>query len=76
MRLFKRKPKPPLAEAFRLANQATEVAWLYLRDKQFVPSEEELRLLQKLAETLWGNQQAVLYIIRCLRERLPEDALH
>jgi hypothetical protein len=69
MKLFKRKPKPPLADAIRMVGDAVEVAYKYLRDRQHTPSEEELHLLDRLAEALWANHATAQYIARNMRQR-------
>ena len=77
MKLFKRKPKPPLEEAVQMVGNAVEVAYQYLRDRKHMPSEEELRLLNKLAEVLWTNHATAQYIARNMRQHFngePEGA--
>lgn len=77
MRFFKRKPKPPLLDAIRMVSDATEIAYKYLRDRKHMPSEEELRLLNQLAETLWQNHATAQYIARNMGQRSrgePEGA--
>lgn len=77
MRLFKRKPKPPLADAIHMVGDAVEVAYKYLRDRKHMPSEEELHLLDRLAEALWANHATAQYIARNMRQRAhgePEGA--
>lgn len=69
MRLFKRKPKPPLADAIRMVGDAVEIAYKYLRDRKHMPSEEELRLLDGLVEALWANHATAQYIARNMRQR-------
>lgn len=75
--LFKRKSKPPLADAIRMVGNATEVAYQYLRDRSHMPTEEELRLLNQLAEVLWANHATAQYIARNMHQRsqgVPEGA--
>jgi hypothetical protein len=75
--LFRRKPKPPLAEAIRMVSEATEAAYKYLRDRGHMPTEDELRLLNQLAETLWTNHATAQYISRNMHQRSrgePEGA--
>ena len=69
MRIFKRKPKPPLENAIRMVNDATEVAYKYLRDRNYKPNEEELRLLNQLTEALWANHSTAQYISRNMHQR-------
>ena len=75
--LFRRKPKPPLAEAILMVGDATEIAYKYLRDRKHIPTEEELRLLNQLAEAMWANHATVQYIARNMGQRFrgePEGA--
>ncbi len=75
--LFRRKPKPPLADAIRMVGDATEMAYKYLRDRKHMPSEEELRLFNQLAEILWENHVTAQYISRNMHQRSrgePEGA--
>ena len=77
MKLFKRKPKPPLEGAIQMISDATEVAYKYLRDRSHMPTEEELRLLNQLAKTLWANHATAQYISRNMHQRSrgePEGA--
>lgn len=74
MRLFKRKPKPPLADAIRMVGDAVEVAYAYVRDRHFLPTEEELRLLDAFAEALWQNHATVQYIARTMHQRAKGEA--
>jgi phytoene dehydrogenase-like protein len=53
--LFKRKPKPPLAEAARLAERAVELVYLYWRDRRYRPSETDVKLFQDLEKTLFRS---------------------
>lgn len=75
--MFKRKPKPPLEEAIHCINEAVEAAYQHLRDRTHMPSEEELRQLDRLVEALWQNHATVRYIARNLHQRAcgePEGA--
>ena len=77
MRLFQRKPKPPLAEAICAVSNAVEASYQYLRDKKHMPTEEELQLFDQLAETLWQNHSTAQYIARNMHQRFrgePEGA--
>lgn len=77
MKLFRRKPKPPLAEAIQMVGDAVEVAYKYLRDRKHMPSEEELRQLDQLAKALWENHGTAQYISRNMHQRFrgePEGA--
>lgn len=77
MKLFKRKPKPPLEDAICMVGDAVEVAYKYLRDHKHMPTEEELRLLDGLVAALWSNHSTAQYIVRNMRQRAngePEGA--
>lgn len=77
MRLFKPKPKPPLADAARMVAEAVEIAYRYKRDHHHMPSAEELRLLDTLVETLWAGCATTSYLARTMRKRAngePEGA--
>ncbi len=52
-----------------MVGDAVEVAYKYLRDRQHTPSEEELHLLDRLAEALWANHATAQYIARNMRQR-------
>lgn len=72
MKLFARKPKPPLEEAVRKAEEALEIAYTYLRDRRYVPSREDLYQVHMLAHTFWGHYTTAQYIARQLRERVKD----
>ena len=77
MRLFKPKTKPPLEGAIRMVGDAVEVAYKYLRDRKHMPTEEELKLLDRLVEALWQNHATAQYIARNMHQRFrgePEGA--
>lgn len=59
----------PLATAIRMTDDAVEIAYQYLRDRRYQPSEEELVLIDKLVESLWQNHATAHYIARSLRAR-------
>ncbi len=69
MRLFKPEPKPPLEEAIRMAGDAVEVAYAYLRDRKRMPTEEELARLDQLVEALWQNHATAQSIARKMHRR-------
>lgn len=52
-----------------MTDDAVEIAYQYLRDRRYQPSEEELALLDKLVESLWQNHATAHYIARSLRAR-------
>jgi hypothetical protein len=73
---FKRKPKPPLENAFQMVNDATKIAYKYQHDRNYMPSEKELRLFDALSETLFRNYSTVTRIARKMHQRArgePED---
>ncbi len=75
--LFTRKPKPSLLDAIFLVNDASAVANEYLRDRQYLPSEKDLCLLNVLVEALSRNHATVAQITRDLHRRArgePEGA--
>lgn len=56
---------------------AVEIAYQYLRDRKHRPTEDELRLLDELAEVLWQNHATAQYIARNMHQRAkgqPEGA--
>jgi hypothetical protein len=67
--LFKRKPKPSLWDSIFLVNDSSEVAYEYLRDQQYIPSENELRLFDALSQALLRNHAMVKYITRIMHRR-------
>ncbi len=52
-----------------MTDDAVEIAYHYLRDRRYQPSEEELALLDKLVESLWQSHATAHYIARSLRAR-------
>jgi hypothetical protein len=67
--LFRPKPKPLLLDAIFLVNDASEVAFEYLRDQQYIPSENELHLFDALSQALLRNHAMVKYIARIMHQR-------
>jgi hypothetical protein len=60
-----------------MVGDAVEIAYKYLRDRKHTPTQEELALLDQLAETLWANRATAEYIVRCMHQRArgePEGA--
>ncbi len=75
--VFERKPKPSLLDAIFLVNDASVVANEYLRDRQYLPSEKDLCLLNVLVEALSRNHATVAHIARKMHRRAqdkPEGA--
>lgn len=50
--IFRRKPKPPLAQAEKLVHEAVALAHRYWRDAGYRPSESDLAVILRLEETL------------------------
>ena len=74
---LKRKPKAPLENAFYMVNEATKIAHAYQQDRAYMPSEQELRLFDMLAETMFRNHSTVWHIARNMHQRAqgePEGA--
>ena len=67
--VFERKPKPSLLDAIFLVNDASAVANEYSRDRQYLPSEKDLCLLNVLVEALSRNHATVAQITRDLHRR-------
>lgn len=57
-----------------MVGDATEMACKYLRDRKHMPTEEELLLLNQLAETLCQNHATAQYIVRNMHGRSSEAA--
>lgn len=75
--LFRRKPRPPIGKAAQMVGEAVEVAFRHKRDKAYMPTEEELRQFDRLAQYLWESHCTAQYISRCLHQRVngePEGA--
>lgn len=75
--LFKRKPKPPISRVVQTVGDAVEAAYGHLRDRNSMPTEEELRQIDALAKMLWESYCTVQYISRNLHQRFrgePEGA--
>jgi hypothetical protein len=74
---FKRKPKPPLKVAIQMVDDAVDIAYKYLRDKNHMPTNDELQLLDALAKNLWSQYATAQYIARNMGQRSrgePEGA--
>lgn len=66
---FTKKPMPPLEGAIHLVEQAVEIAYVYLRRRDYTPSDDELRCFEQLVQTLWQNYTTLHYIAQHMRER-------
>ena len=71
--LFGREPKPPLADVIEMIDDAMEIAYLYLRDARHVSAEEDLGLMDRLAESLFAYHATAQYISRKMRGRIHGD---
>ena len=77
LNIFRRKPSPPLKEAIRLIAQASEIVMAHKRNKQFMPSKDDLALLQQIEQELDSGHSAASYVYRCMQQRAegePEGA--
>ena len=71
--MFRKKDKMPLEEASNLVHLATEIAWAYKRDKDYLPTEEALDALGSLEKRLWEAHLTIGYIHRKLSERFENQ---
>jgi hypothetical protein len=74
---FKGKSKSPLVDAVHMAIDATMIAYVYQQDREYRPSEKDLRLFEALAEVLSRNHSIVQRIARNMHRRAhgePEEA--
>lgn len=66
---FSKKQKPSLVQAIALVHQATERAYVYLRDESHIPTTREMRQLELLKSTLSESQTTLCYICSILERR-------
>jgi hypothetical protein len=52
-RVFPRKPRPPLAQARRHADEITRLLYRYWRAREYEPSEADIRGLRDLEQRLF-----------------------
>ncbi len=74
--LFKRNPSP-LSQALSLAQQANEIVMQHKRNKNFMPSDQDLELLQNIENELNNAVAVTNYVRRNLQQRRngePEGA--
>jgi hypothetical protein len=71
--VFKRKPKPPLDDAIRMAHDAIAIVFRYKRDKAHRLSAEERQQLDQLVKILHESHAAAQYIARCLQQRANDE---
>ncbi|MDG1287376.1 MAG: hypothetical protein P8P30_07390 [Rickettsiales bacterium] len=79
MKFFpRRKPrKRDLQGAISLIDCAMEIIWRYQRDKDYMPTQVDLRQFERVASLMQENTGAAHYIHRCLKQRAagrPEGA--
>lgn len=67
---FRRKPKAPLSGTIGKIQDAVEEVWRYKRDKTYMPTEEDIKLLDMLATHLLTHYATVDYIARSMRARV------
>lgn len=56
---FRRKPKPPLAQAEKLVQEAVALVYRYWRDKDYRPSPTDLQAFLRLERTLFRSDAIV-----------------
>ena len=56
-----------------MIDDAMEIAYLYLRDARHVSAEEDLGLMDRLAESLFAYHATAQYISRKMRGRIHGD---
>ncbi|PVE24743.1 hypothetical protein DC522_08965 [Microvirga sp. KLBC 81] len=57
--VFRRKPKPPLAQAEKLVQEAATLIYRYWRDRDYMPSRSDLTMFHQLEEMLFHSHAAV-----------------
>ena len=75
--LFKRKPKPELANALDLIQQACKIVMSHKRNKSYIPTKGEMALLQTIEHEFQSGYAMTSYVHRTLQQRLdgkPEGA--
>lgn len=65
---FRRKPKPPLAQAEKLLQEAVALVYRYWRDKDYRPSPTDLRAFQRL-EAMLDHSHATVRRLNIRMER-------
>lgn len=73
MKLFRGKPKPPLAEAANLVAETMAIVHRYHRDRSWRPSAAELRELEAFADSLFARYATVQNIARKARARRAHE---
>ena len=71
--IFGRPPKSPLADAIQMIDDAMEITYMYLRDTRHLSSQEELALMDRLADSLFAYHATAQYISRKMRGRAQGD---
>ena len=75
--LFRTKPKPELSNALELIKQASETVMSHKRNKRFVPTKDEMSLLQSIENEFQSGYAMTSYVHRTLQQRIegkPEGA--
>ncbi|MCB5174334.1 hypothetical protein [Microvirga lenta] len=67
---FRRKPKPPLTEAARLAEEAVRLVYRYWHDRRYSPSEADLQAFQDLQMRLFRSAATARRIAIRMERRL------
>ncbi len=62
-------PSPPIEEALELLRQAMDIAFSYLEDPHYVPTEEELEQFRYMERSLLQHHAAAEALYRRLKER-------
>jgi hypothetical protein len=66
---FHKKEKPLLIQAIRMVYEAIAIAYSYKRDKNHMPTEDELKQLGQLEHALWECHATADYIRRIMMQR-------
>ncbi len=66
---FLKQTKPPLTDAISMVGGAVHIANDYLRDRDYVPSDDELQMFDKFAAALWLHYTTAQYIARVMHQR-------
>lgn len=69
LRIFQKKPKPPLPEAMVLVSQATRIAYRYKQDRDHIPTLQEIWQMEMLRNQLHAAHWAVASVEREMKSR-------
>jgi hypothetical protein len=67
--IFRRKPKPPLAQAEKLVQEAVALVYRYWRDKDYRPGEADLAMFRSLEDLLFRSYATVRRIVIRMERR-------